>query len=197
MTWGAIDFDRNAFGEAVIEWQLQALPYIDRKDKARGFRIPDGYEHRHLVDSWHLVRPKSKQGYRVAPFLEPVRDALLQWREVAPASPHDLVWPEKNGRPKNNRHDLAEWHALQATAGVAHPDGRPYHVHECRNFAATMLLEAGVDEHIITALLGHSSIVMSRKYMTVRREPLLAALQSVGDRLQLGVSSRAGTASTP
>jgi site-specific recombinase XerD len=72
------------------------------------------------------------------------------------------------------------------TAAVTHPAGRPYHVHECRNFAATMLLEAGVDEHIITALLGHSSIVMSRKYMTVRSEPLLDALTRVGERLQLG-----------
>lgn len=185
LTWDAIDFEAGEFGEIVIEWQLQALPYNIHRDRSSGFRIPDGYEAKHLIDSFHLVRPKSRQGYRVAPLLEPVRDSLLRWRELAPDNKWGLVWPI-NGRPGNDKKDRAEWWALQAGAGVAHPDGRAYHVHECRNFAATMLLEAGVDEHIVTSLLGHSSIIMSRKYMTVRREPLLAALTKVGERLQLG-----------
>lgn len=186
LTWDAIDFDAGEFGEIRIEWQLQPLPYLDRSNKRLGFRVPVGYEAIHLVDAYHLVRPKSAQGYRVAPLLPPVREALIKWREVAPKNKHGLVWPEANGRPKNDKHDRAAWGDLQAAAKVAHPSGRAYHVHECRNFAATLLLEAGVDEHIITALLGHSSIVMSRRYMTVRREPLLEALTRVGDRLQLG-----------
>jgi integrase len=186
LTWAAVDLEAGTFGEIVIEWQLQPLPYKVKRDRSSGFRVPDGYEARHLIDSYHLVRPKSRSGYRVAPLLLPVREALLAWREVAPANPYGLVWPEPNGRPRNDKHDRAAWSDLQAAAAVAHPSGRPYHVHECRNFAATMLLEAGVDEHVITTLLGHSSIVMSRKYMTVRREPLLDALTKVGARLQLG-----------
>lgn len=186
LTWDAIDFEAGECGEIRIEWQLQALPYIDRANKHLGFRVPVGYEAIRLVDAYHLVRPKSRQGYRVAPLLPPIRDGLLRWRSVVPANPWGLVWPEANGRPRNDKHDRAAWKMLQAHAGVTHPTGRPYHVHECRNFAATMLLEAGVDEHIITALLGHSSIIMSRKYMTVRREPLYEALAKVGERLQLG-----------
>ena len=196
LTWDAVDLDAGAYGEAVIEWQLQPLPYNVPRDRSSGFRVPDGYEARHLVDAYHLVRPKSRAGYRVAPLLEPVRDALLRWRDVAPASPHGLVWPETNGRPMNDKHDRAEWWALQEAAGVHHPtrtrtvDGKAvpgyYHVHECRNFAATMLLEAGVPEHVITDLLGHSSIVTSLRYRTVRRGPLLDAMRLVGERLQLG-----------
>jgi len=185
LTWDAIDFDAGEFGEIVIEWQLQALPYNNPRDRSSGFRVPDGYEARPLVDAFHLVRPKSKQGYRVAPLLEPVRDALLAWREIAPPNPHGLVWPTTKGRPANDKHDRAEWWGLQNVAEAGHPAGRPYHVHECRNFAATMLLEAGVDEHVVTALLGHSSVVTSRKYMTVRRAPLLEAMQRLGERLQL------------
>jgi site-specific recombinase XerD len=49
-----------------------------------------------------------------------------------------------------------------------------------------MLFEAGVPEHVITDLLGHSSIVTSLRYRTVRREPLLEAMERVGKRLQLG-----------
>lgn len=186
LTWDAIDFEAGDFGEAVIEWQLQALPYNIPRDRASGFRVPDGHEARRLVDAFHLVRPKSRAGYRVAPLLPAVRDGLLAWREIAPSNPWGLVWPNLKARPANEKADREEWWAIQGTAEVGHPIGRPYHVHECRNFAATMLLEAGVDEHIVTSLLGHSSVLQSRKYMTVRRAPLLDALTRVGERLQLG-----------
>lgn len=190
LTWDAIDFDEKPgapFGEATIEWQLQSLPYDGdgRKDKSGGFRVPDGHESIHLVDAYHLVRPKSRAGYRVAPLLEPVRDALLAWQEVAPENPWGLVWPRPGGRPMRHEADRAEWKALQGDADVAHPAGRPYHVHECRNFAATMLLDAEVPEHVITDLLGHSALAQSLKYRTRRREPLLEAMQRVGERLQL------------
>lgn len=191
LTWDAVDFDPKPgapFGEAIVEWQLQALPYAGdgRKDRSAGFRVPDGHESVHLVDAYHLVRPKSRAGYRVAPLLEPVRDALLTWRDVAPANPWGLVWPATSGRPARHEDDREEWKGLQNVAEVAHPAGRPYHVHETRNFAATMLLDAGVPEHVITDLLGHSALAQSLKYRTRRREPLLEAMQRVGERLQLG-----------
>lgn len=194
MTWDAIDLDA---GEARIEWQLQSLPYLDRKDKSRGFRVPDGHESRHLVDAFHLVRPKSRSGWRVAPLLPFAVDGLARWREQAPMNPWGLVWPTSGGRPANDKHDRAEWHALQETAGVHHPtrlredpttgEKVPafYHVHECRNFAATMLLDADVPEHVVTDLLGHSSVAVSLRYRTRRREPLRDAMTRVGERLQL------------
>jgi integrase len=193
MTWDAIDLDQ---AEARIEWQLQALPYNEHRNRDSGFRLPDGYEARHLVDAYHLVRPKTRKGWRVAPLLPAVADALATWRHAAPDSPYGLVWPEPNGRPRNDKHDRTEWWELQKAAGVHHPtrtikvDGKdepaPYHVHECRSFAATMLFEAEVPEHVITDLLGHSSIVTSNRYRTVRREPMREAMEKVGRRLQLG-----------
>lgn len=183
LTWDAIDFDA---GELAIEWQLQAFPYIDRSNKALGFRVPDDMEARHLVDAWHLKRPKSKQGYRIAPLLPAVQTGLEAWREIAPPNPWGLVWPTTTGRPANGKHDLNEWHAVQGTAGVGHPAGRPYHVHECRNFAATVLGEAGVDPFVIRSLLGHADAATSEGYRNVPRGPLRDALQRVGERLQLG-----------
>jgi integrase len=187
LTWDAIDFDAGECGEAVIEWQLQSLPYNVARDRSSGFRVPDGHESRHLVDSFHLVRPKSQAGYRVAPLLPSVREALLAWREVAPENPWGLVWPNMKGRPANDKHDRTEWYALQETVGISHPtSGRAFYVHECRNFAATVLLESGVPEHVVTDLLGHSTVAMSLRYRTKRREPLLEAMQRVGERLELG-----------
>lgn len=197
MTWDAIDLEAGECGEAVIEWQLQALPYNRPRDRSSGFRVPVDHDSRHLVDSFHLVRPKSDKGYRVAPLLPTVRDSLLAWREIAPPNPWGLVWPNAKGRPANDKHDRAEWWTLQETAGVHHPTRLRedeatgqlvpafYHVHECRNFAATMLLDSGVPEHDVTALLGHSTVATSLRYRTVRREPLLEAMRRVGERLQL------------
>lgn len=198
LTWDAVDFTAGSHGEIVIEWQLQALPYNISRDRTSGFRIPDGYEARHLVDAFHLVRPKTRAGYRVAPLLAPVADALRAWRDHSPTNPHGLVWPNLRGRPANDKNDREEWWAIQATAGVSHPvrmrtdeatgERVPayFHIHECRNFAATTLLDAGVDEHVITDLLGHSTLAASLRYRTRRREPLREAMEKVAERLQLG-----------
>ncbi|MGI8700441.1 MAG: tyrosine-type recombinase/integrase [Nocardioidaceae bacterium] len=85
-------------------------------------------------------------------------------RDIAPASPHDLVWPALDGRPASAAADLDEWKALQATAAIGHPTGRFYVFHEVRHTTATLLLEAGVDQPVITAIMGHSSIVTSQGY---------------------------------
>jgi integrase len=200
LTWDAIDFGREVM---TVEWQLQAVPYVDRTNKALGFRVPDDFDARHLIDSWHLVRPKSRKGFREVPLIGPIREALLLWREIAPENPWGLVWPATNGRPANNKHDLHEWHALQGAASVVvdpaderlielgpiqvgHPAGRYFHVHECRNLTATQLDEAGASENVITSLLGHASIVTSRGYMRVDQAAKREALERVAGVLGIG-----------
>lgn len=183
LTWDAIDFDHN---QMIVEWQLQALPYVDRTNKALGFQVPDGFECRHLVDAYHLTRPKTKKGHRVIPLVAAMRALLLEWRELAPSNPWGLVWPSTTGRPANEKHDLLEWYALQGTVHIGHPAGRPYYIYEARHGLATRLMEEGVDEHVITALMGHSSIVTSRGYMHANQRHTLAAMEKVATRLQLG-----------
>lgn len=186
LTRDEIDWAAGKHGIARIEWQLQSLPYNEPFNRASGFRIPDDYEARHLVDSFHLVRPKSKKGRRLAPLLPFVRTSLEHWLSIAPDNPWGLVWPNALGRPANDKHDRLEWHALQGTAGVGHPSGRPYHVHECRNFAATMLFRGGVPEHVITDLLGHVSILTSDRYRSEQIDELTDAMEKVERLLQLG-----------
>jgi hypothetical protein len=38
----------------------------------------------------------------------------------------------------------------------------------------------------VTDLLGHTAVATSLRYRTVRREPLRAGMERVGERLQLG-----------
>ncbi len=183
LTWDSCDFERDLI---TVDWQLQALPYVDRKDKSLGFRIPDDYEARHLTGAFHLVRPKSQRGLRVIPMVPWIRSALLAWREVAPPSPYGLVWPNLDGSPTDKGDDLDEWKGLQGAAGaVGHPGGRYYHTHEARHTTATLLMEAGVPEVVIIAILGHSSIVTSRGYMHANQSAAREAMETIAARLEL------------
>lgn len=183
LTWEAVD--RRA-GVMDISWQLQALPYIDRKHKALGFRVPDNFEARQLEARWHLTRPKTAKGKRVVPVVPWMASALAAWREISPPSPHGLVWPAADGGPARDDDDLEEWKALQVTAGVGHPAGRFYVGHETRHTTATLLLEAGVDPEVIKAIIGHSSIVTTQAYLHAPEHMAQAALVKVAERLQLG-----------
>lgn len=180
LTWEAVDLDARLM---TLSWQLQPLTYADRERET--FQIPRGFEARRMSGALHLVRPKSKSGWRVIPIVSWLADALERWRLICPDSPHGLVWPRLDGRPMPADDDLAEWHDVQKRAGVTHPNGRPYGTHEARHTTATLLMELGIDPKVITAILGHSSIVVSRGYMHSSKEHERAALEGVAGRLAL------------
>lgn len=181
LTWSAVDFERDLI---YVTWQLQPLPYVDPKDKSKGFRVPHGYSAKHLVRAFHLVSPKSKSSRRVIPMVPWMREALLAWREVAPPNDYDLIWATDDGLPWRVEADRAEWQAIQEQADVSHPSGRRYVLHEGRNTTATLLLELGVPKEIVEAILGHSKFVES--YDSSDRTPRArAALESLSDRLAL------------
>lgn len=185
LTWDCIDFDN---GTVSIEWQLQALPYKVKGDKKSGFRVPDGYEARHLVDAYHLTRPKTGRGKRVVPMPQLMHDALKSWRDVAPASPHDLVWPTVTGRPCYEQYDRAEWYAIQCTAAVGNLDsGRWFHTHEARHALATLLREMGVDPIAIREIMGWSKDVET--YIHIRDDVKRDAMNRVAQVLALPPAS--------
>lgn len=177
LTWDTVDLDA---GMVIVEWQLQPLPYNIPRDRTSGFRIPDGYEVRQVEGADHLVRPKTKSGYRVIPLIPGMLEAMRDWREVAPNSPHGLVWPTAGGGPADDKDDRDEWRAIQGTAEVGHPNGRYYDLHEARHTTATQMLEEGVDPRQITAIMGHSSILTTHGYQHPGTRPALAALEAIG-----------------
>jgi integrase len=190
LTWDAVNLD---LGQAILDWQLQPLPYAVAGDTSSGFRVPDGYEARHLVNRFNLVRPKSKAGFRVVPLVPGMVEALRQWREVWPENEHGLIYPEVTSRglirPKDSKADAAEWLQLQRLAGVAHPKGRFYTVHEARHTTATALLDGGVDPKTVESILGHSSVLTSRGYQHVSQRLAREALGGVAGRLEIGDGS--------
>lgn len=198
LTWDRVDLEA---GVVDVSWQQQELVYEHRcqgedgmitcgKKRGascpdRGFRIPDGFESRQMQGRWHWTRPKTKSGTRLLPLVPWMVTALRQWQKDAPASPLGLVWPAADGRVRESGDDLAAFHALQEAAGVAHPSGRYYHLHEARHATATLLLALGVDTPVIVALMGHSSILSTRAYQHTDLAMMRAALDGVAERLQL------------
>lgn len=194
LTWDHVDLDASLID---VSWQLQELPYRIPRDRDSGFRFPYGYEARHLVGAYHLVRPKTARGTRLIPLVPAYRDQLAAWQEEAPDNPWGLVWAATDDRlgrdgrpiPRSGTADRREWHALQDAADVRHhgPDGdRHYSVHEVRHTTATALLAAGVDPHVVTSILGHSTITTSRGYMHVDQTMRREAMAAVAEHLAIG-----------
>lgn len=186
LTWEQVDLND---GTLTISWQVKSLRYIDRKDPAAGFVMPDGYEVRHLVGATHLVRPKSSAGWRVIPLVPWAVNALRAWRKVSPTDQTDLVWPGRTIKgatwPRNAATDREQWEKIQKAVGIAHPSGRPYVVHEIRHGTATLLMELGVPESVRIAIMGHSSIAVTRGYEYADVSQLRVALEQMADRLAL------------
>ena len=188
-----VDFDA---GVIRLAWQLQQLDYVDPKIKALGFKLPQdpNFEAVHLERRFHLIRPKSEAGHRELPMPDAVAAALRSWLDQRPANPWGLVFPDAMGRPCDDTKDREEWYAIQATATVERPDLAPvchpsgqryYYIHECRNFAATELDEAGASDLVTTALLGHTKIATSRRYQRATDDAKRAAVETMAARLGL------------
>lgn len=173
LTWDMVDLETCT---VTVAWQLQALPYLDKDDHARGFRVPRGYEMRQLTGAFHLVRTKTLAGERVLPLTPWVAGALSAWREQAPENPWGLLFTTDTGQPVSRHSDRRSWIALQETAGVQKPDGSLYVTHETRHTTATLLLAAGVEPEVIKAILGHSDIVTQATYQHVDMELARTAL---------------------
>lgn len=174
LTWDAIDFDRGIIN---VDWQLQPLPYLDKADRSKGFRVPDQYEARHLTHAYHLTRPKTDAGIRRPPMLDNVAEALHRWQGQAVDNPWGLVFPTVTKRdevmPVRDDLDRQQWRDLLARAGVE----RVYDLYEARHTMATLLLEAGVDPFIVTAIMGHTNVDTSRIYQRARAKQMKAELE--------------------
>lgn len=172
LLWDDVDLDR---GLLTVRWGLQ---YVTAAST-----IPAHLRSRKLEGNWWLLPPKSVAGERVVPIVPMMRDALEAWREVCPGSPHGLVWPRPDGTPMSPALDRLAWRGLQAAAGVSHPAGRPYLVHEARHTTATLLQAAGVAPEVIISIVGHASYASTQPYIHRDLSQARAALQAVADML--------------
>lgn len=191
LTWDRVDMDA---GTIDTTWQLKAVRYKHGCTPPCGRRFggdcPQRTVHRKRGDrmlqldgALCLVETKTRAGRRVLPLLPAMETALRDWRQVAPASPHGLVWPRSDGRPALARDDDAAWKGVLRAAGVVHPSGRDYTIHEARHAVATLLKRTGASDQTAAAILGQSK--MLARYVHVSTADKAAALDPVAAILGL------------
>lgn len=185
LTWDKVDLKAATM---TIAWQLKALPYVEARNPESGFRLPRGFESRHLVGAYHLVRPKTRAGIRVVPLTPWLVEALAVWQQSAPISPFNLVWPREDGSPRSAEYDRAQWYEIVDLAGVSltDEDGRTRRplLYEARHTAATLLLAGGIDDTTIKAVMGHSTMLSTQAYLhsdqSRSRAALVASAKLIG-----------------
>jgi len=199
-----------------LSWQLQRITWehgcptpCGAKRGAecpeRKITAPQDWEHRYLEGGLWLSRPKSEAGTRIIPLVDPLR-SLIELRIAEAArepNPHGLVWTaepkaQRNGHggailtgaPTDPRDDNAYWHAVLKRAEVT--DVR---LHDARHTAVDMLYAAGVPEHIIIQIVGHSTVMQSRAYKSRSRQhqpQLVDAMKRLAAEFTRPVDARSG-----
>jgi integrase len=153
----ALNFDELVFD---VSWQLQRVPLkkgVKRNsDDPNRFDAPPGYEVVPLIGSYALIRPKSKKR-RILPM--PPELALILVTYLKDQEPNDfgLVWVAEDRQPLRAEDELAAWYAAQERAGVPIIKG-----HGTRHTANSLI---PVDETQRMKFLGHSSVVVNRRYL--------------------------------
>lgn len=187
LEWDRVDFDADTI---TLSWQLQRLPYVHgcgdtcgRKRAGscpeRRFETPAGFELRQVRGGLHLVRPKTRSGWRVVPLVEPLRSAMLSAWEAAGRPDTGLVFTGADGGPLTPEDDFQAWKSLRERAGLS------ARRHDARHTAATLLLALGVDPRVIQSILGHSSAVTTALYQHVDQTMQRDALTRLSERLAL------------
>ncbi|ROS63928.1 integrase-like protein [Curtobacterium sp. PhB172] len=176
--------------ELDLSWQLKRFSWSHgcmrasfgppRCGARQGAKCPDRYlaapedqEFRHLTGGLWLSRPKSAAGWRLVPLVDPLRSIIERRVRVAASepNPHGLLWtsdPKRSrqggvlpvdGSPIDPRDDNRAWHDMLRRAGVQ--DAR---LHDARHAAVDLLYAADVSEAVISDIVGHSAVAMSRAY---------------------------------
>lgn len=163
-----------------LSWQLQRIKWVHGCGGKCGFKearscpkqqttdLPADYEYRQIEGGLYWTRPKSSAGWRIIPLIPPLSGILARWRALTPDNPWELVFTRET---KAHGHlpidpDWASraWHDKMTALG------KTTRVHDLRHTTADLLYAAGVDEPDIIAILGHSTVTMSRSYRS-RRNP--------------------------
>lgn len=127
------------------------------------WKYPRG-EFRQCVGTLCWTRPKTKAGKRIIPLIPKLGDILKQIEDSGP-NPHGLVFHHPDGKPIDQEQDQKAWKQLLKDAGIPH-----VRQHTIRHSTATLLMEAGVDVHVIQSVIGHTDIATTRGYQHVNLE---------------------------
>jgi integrase len=88
------------------------------------------------------------------------------WRE------HDLIFPSALGTPLDPD-NVSHWFSrICRRAGLGH-----WHLHELRHSGASLMLAQGTDLYVVSEVLGHSSVAITKTSMGISSKARSAQLQ--------------------
>jgi integrase len=123
-----------------------------------------------LGGEWEFRQPKGGKVRTVVLPAPLIRELKAHWRKQQKLKEaageewedNDLCFPNSLGKPYEPRDDWKDWKWLCKAMGV-----RDARVHDARHTAATLLLEQGVDISVVQEILGHSTLVVTKRYTHV------------------------------
>jgi integrase len=188
LEWDRLDLEE---GTLHLSWQLQRIPYRHGCDGTcgkkragscpqRALDVKPDFEYRQVDGALCLTRPKSQAGWRVIPLPAFVVMALRNHHDAHGAALNGLVFTRDDSRPYDPSDDNATWHDALKAAGLPQ-----IKLHAARHTTATLLLELGVDPKVIQAILGHSTVVMTRAYQHASITMQRAAMDQMGDLFEI------------
>ncbi|WP_280245529.1 tyrosine-type recombinase/integrase [Nocardia abscessus] len=180
LQWDRVNLDE---GTLDLAWQLEWLPLHKgaKPDDPNRFAVPAGFEYIPLWRGAALTRPKTTLSQRMIPLPEPLAAILEVYRKSWTPNPWNLVWVSNRETPISDAADRKGWAAAQKRAKIADP----VDVHGMRGTTATLLMEARVPDSIVQAILGHASVLMTRKYQRVDLTMARKALGNLDGLLEL------------
>lgn len=166
-----------------LSWQIQRVKTIAK--------APADYEYRHITGTLYLTRPKSSTSWRELPLVEPLHSIIKlavqtgengfvfnEWAQVTEGA--ETVWVN-TGRPWDPSRATKRWKAVLKAAGLP----EDVVLHGARHTAVDLLDAAGVPHQVIQDIVGHSSVLTTKKYRTrVDMDKLRAALGDMGRMLE-------------
>lgn len=110
-----------------------------------------------------LGLPKSRAGTRDIPMAPHVVETLTVWKDEAPDSSLDLVFPNSKGKVQNYANIYNRiYKPMLVENGIVNEAGEArFGIHALRHAAASLFIEQGWNAKKIQTLLGHASINMT------------------------------------
>ncbi len=188
LTWDRVDLDG---GTVDLAWQLQSLPSSHgcggvcgkvqpARCPSRQVKVPLGFEITPVVGTLALTRPKTSRSARVVPMPDALVAVLKRHCDVSGRGV-GFVWTTDGVAPWYPRRDYTAWQVALVRAGLP-----PMPLHAARNTTASILLSQGVDAHVIQQILGHTSVVTTRGYVSVDQTMARQGMAGLDRMLELG-----------
>lgn len=153
-----------------ISWQLQRLKWEHGCDgeceyahgascPGRHLDVPNDYEYQSVGGGLFLTRPKSRNGWRIIPLVEPLAGVLHEHMRDYPAGQNGLLFTTR-GKPLDPNNHSRNWRTLLAETGIQ----KNVRLHDLRHGAIDLLTLAGLSDDLIVQIAGHASRLQTNDY---------------------------------